>query len=454
MDDDVITAVHKWKLLPEPLGLEDVDNMLYHRMELCSSLGGLSPERVPQRYTSSSVSLEAVSSMCFSPDGRLLAVGNGVGDLSLLDPTRQKTWRIMPKAVGDSASITSLIFTGERKLLASDDKGKFTLFDTRSMKEALNIVQTQSEHIHSTIHSSKSNWVITTDLSGHVVWHSLPALEIRGAELERDLHFGSLLHCPLLSQLCISGDENKMALTCRNNGSIYLIDNLNLMTFVNDIRSIRFDDSLKMYLMMSPSSGLKRNNICIMDQDEFTPERFQSVTKFSQLRFLSYDSSSLLVKMTTKEPSLLDMLNKDWMAFVKTKERNNGLYRSIGSSNAFDDLLQIAFEEGRFSTLRDKKADINGSCNLVASPHKDGVQLLSFSRRLQSLGEVVGKKSPSDNVMDMFLPQQCCVNKMNSLKVMPGARGHTFYCHFSPIFNTLLAVGDSKGFTSFYQPKL
>ena len=459
MEDDLITAAHQWKLRPEPPKLYDIERMLYHRMELCSSLNvsfsvHSGESRAPQqRYGSQHGALKGVSCMSFSPDGVLLAVANGLGDLSLLDTVRQKTWLIVPKAVGETTSITSLVFTGERKLLTSDDKGVLTMFDTRNTKESLNAVKTDSEHIQSIRQSSKYNWLISADLSGNVLYHSLPALEIRGAVLERDLHFGLLFYCPSLNHLSISRDENKMALTCRNNSSIYLIDNLDFPSLTSDLRSIRFDDSLKMYLMMSPSSGLKRNNIIIMDQDEFMPEPYLSVTKFSQLQFLP-NSQSLLLKMTTKERSILGTLNKDWVGIVWAKESDDKLHRSIGSSNAFEDYLLFVHEEQRYSTLTDKKADITNTCNLVSSPHKDGVQLLSFSPRLQSLHEITSGSSKGKDVMDLFLPQQNCTERMTSLKLMEGPGSQSLYSHFSPIMNTLLAVGDNNGSVSFFQPKL
>ena len=457
-DYDWITP-RRWKLYPEPPKLDDLEKILYHRMDLCSSLSVTSsvlsnqlggPQ---QRYASHHGVLKAVSCICFSPDGVLLAVTNGLGDLSLLDTTRQKTWRMIPKAVGETASITSMVFTGERKLVASDDKGVLTLFDVRNTKEPLNALKTDSDHIQSIRQSSKCNWLISADLSGSIQYHSLSALEVRGAELERDLHFGALFHCPLLNHLAISRDESKMALTCRNNSSIYLIDNLDFPSLANDLRSIRFDNSLKMYLMMSPSSGLRRNNITIMDQDEFIPEPYLSVTKFSQLQFLP-NSQSLLLKMTTRERSLLGTLNRDWLGIVWAKESDDKLYRSIGSSSAFEDYLLFVHEEQRYLTLTDKRADITSNCNLVSSPHKDGVQLLSFSQRLQSLHEITSRNPGGKDVMDMFLPQQNCTERMSSLKLMQGSGRQSLYCNFSPIMNTLLAVGDSEGFVSFFQPKL
>ena len=436
-----------------------LEALLYPKMHLRNVCEAPQQPVEPGTRRSSRILTELVSDLDFSSDGLLLAASSG-NCLTLYDPQRGRSWKSLWNPTKTNSTITGLIFIGEKKFAAADVNGNIGVFDARKFTVPLNVFRAHSQHIQSLNYDASCEWLISTDSNGLMQYHYLPAFEVSGVDLQKDLHYGTLLTCPVLNQFAITSDMEKkrqMLVMCsKNNGSLYIIDNLDLRNLENDLRSIRFDDSLKLHLSMSPALAApnRRNRIRMIDQEEYLPGANLNISKFAQALFFPH-SSILLLKFTTKKKSLLGMETKDWLSCVKideTRQSHSVLLKSYGSNVLNETLLYVA-EETRFATLRDKKASITQCHRIVASPTKEGIRLLSFSPHLPTLETALHRKHhSSSDVMSMFWPTG--PEDMYTVTTMSSSNAFPLTCKFSPANNLLLAVGDNDGQVLFYQPKL
>ena len=441
------------------LRYDQLESLLYQKMHLRNICEAPQQPVEPGTRQESRIITEPVSDLDFSPDGLLLAVSIG-NCLTLYDPQRGRPWKNLWNPMKTNSTITRLVFTGDKKFAAADVNGSIGVFDARKFTVPLNVFRAHNQQIQSLIYDASYEWLISTDSNGLIQYQYLPAFEITGVDLQKDLHYGTLLTCPVLNQFAISSDMEKktqMLVMCsKNNGCLYIIDNLDMRNLENDLRSIRFDDSIKLHLSMSPALAApnRRNRIRMKDQDEYLPKTGLSISKFAQALFFP-QSSILLLKFTTKKKSLLGMETQDWLSCVKiddTRQSHSVLLKSYGS-NVLNETLLYYTEETRFATLRDKKASITPCHRIVASPTKEGIRLLSFSPHLLTLETALHRKHhSSSDVMSMFWPTGPEV--MHTVTAIPSTNAFPLTCKFSPANNLLLVVGDSDGQVLFYQPKL
>ena len=435
-----------------------LEALLYPRMHLRNICEAPQQSVEPGTRQRSRIINELVSDLDFSPDGLLLAASSG-NCLTLYDPQRGRSWKNLWNPMKTNSTITGLVFTGDKKFAVADVNGSIGVFDARKFTVPLNVFRAHSQLIQSLNYDASCEWLISTDSNGLMQYQYLPAFEISGVDLQKDLHYGTLLTCPVLNQFAIGFDTEKKAqmlvMCSKNNGSLYIVDNLDMRNLENDLRSIRFDDSLKLHLSMSPALAApnRRNRIRMIDQDEYLPGANLSISKFAQALFFPH-SSVLLLKFTTKKKSLLGMETKDWLSCVKvvdTRQSHSVLLKSYGA-NVLNETLLFVTEEVRFATLRDKKASITQCHRIIASPTKEGIRLLSFSPHLPALETVLRRKHLSSDVMSMFWPTG--PEDMYTVATMPSTNSFPLTCKFSPANNLLLAVGDNDGQVLFYQPKL
>lgn len=416
--------------------------------------------RRPSRYIP-----EFVSDLSFSPDGILLAAATGE-HLHLYDPNRGKIKHTVWDAHGKS-SISTLTFTGDRKFVCGDNNGGIGIWDVRKFKEPLNTFRAHSQRVNRILHVPDLDWLLTSDNDGQVFYWYLPAYEVKDVQLEKDLHCGMLLNCPLLNQMCIAQESavlygnKQFVMTSKNGGSLYIIENLDLRHLANDIdaKNVCFNENLKLYLAMNPSlaSFGKRNRIRYVDEEDFIPVSGASISNFSHIECIP-NTLLMLMRCTTKKTSFVGAETKDWTICARLNPKKlqfNNLLRSFSiGSNVLDESLLYATEEPRFATLKEKRGCVSRCSRIIASPHKLGVRLLSFTPNLLDIESAILKRQSIDDATSFFWPTTS--DEMNTVTLMKsnGARG-TFplCCKFSPI-DLLLAVGDNNGNVSFYQPKL
>ena len=463
----VYDYVIKTRLGLEPPNMKYLESLLYTKMELTGTCeapnnGKISMEGAPRpRRNRYETDVDLVSDLQFSPPQGGLFLASTIGNhLSLYDPLRCTPFQQLSNELGgESSALTRLTFTSSAdKLAVADVRGHVALFDCRKLSEPLNSLRLHTQSVRTLLYDSTNNWLITADCTGHVQWNLLPALEIRGAQLQKGLHFGTILTSPSINQVALSS-THKLAICSKNNGSLYIIDKLDLKHVGHDLKNVRLDDSLRLHLGLSPelNSFGKRNCIRIIDPEEFTPELGSTVSKFSQAQFI-YQSciDTLLLKFTTKRKLLFGMETKDWITCVKVKESNRSLSLSPYGSDILEESLMFANEEPRFYTLTEKKAGISPCNRVIASPHIKNIRLLSFTSNLQSLDATVEWKKTnnvvSHNGMELLWPQE--FKEMYTVKLMSVDKGYPLCCEFSPVSSSLIAVGDSEGRVMFYQPKL
>jgi hypothetical protein len=400
-----------------------------------------------------------VSALEFSPDGMFVAsaVGN---HLSFHDPLNGTLWSRVSNAIPEENSIlTALCFTGDKKLAVGNNYGSVALYDCRKLMQPLNIYDIANHQcIINLIYDSSTNWLISTDHGSSIQYHNASALEIKDAALERGLHFGTFLTCPSLSQIALQRMSNKLVICTKTAGSpLYVVDNVSVKHIPQDLKSVRFDDSLKIHLSLSPyisDFSRRRNRIVIIDQHEFAPEPpGMIISKFAQVKIIS--NVGILSKFTTKKRTLTNVEIKDWITCIKLNQQevvSSTNFLSPYASNVLDDRLMFLSEEPRFFTLKEKKADISNCHRIIASPHSDGVQILAFNQDLKSIDDTLYlNEKYFHKAIDIFSSAGSS-QTMTKVKLMDINKGYPVCCKFSPINNVCLAVGDSEGRVLLYQP--
>ena len=392
---------------------------------------------------------EHVSDLSYSPDGLLLVVCRG-SSICLYDPIRNQ----IVKSCSCKASVTTVKFVSDQKFTCGDSSGYIRVYDTRKCDEPLNTFQGHSQSINNILYCEPRQWLISSDITGEVMYWHLPSLEAKSITVDSNIHYGALFSCPGLNKMSLTSDNSSLALCSRNSGAIYSIENIDWNTIQQDVRPFRFDENLQMHLAMLPTVFHKRNKVRMLREEEFSPAINGRISSFSQLEYIA-DSTILLSRLTTKKPMLIASETKDWTVCIRVADINlDGIQtlRSIGSSGSIcmKDILLYKSEELRFAPLREKTVSISSCKRLIASPSKQGVRLLSFSRQLSDLNSIIHDKINPLNLMDhlWLKPSEDLI----TMSVLDGTGALPLCCTFSPKHLQLVA-GDTAGNITFYQPQ-
>ncbi len=410
-----------------------------------------------------------VSSLAFSPDGLLLIASAGE-NLHIFDPNRGR----LVKSVWDSYNkedVYNISFYSDKKFFLTTASGCIGFWDVRKLDSPLNCFKAHSKYITNILYDKQSKWLLSADDDGHLLYWYIPAFETKGVHIQED-HSGSLTNCPKLTQMCISEDHcngKKLVLSSSTSSSLFIIDNLNLEKLAKnqELNRLTIGENFKMYLGMKPKITYEgfNNRVTYIDQDEFTPAVNVNLQNISHLESFP-DVSMLQMRLTTSDisprRSITGSHKRDWTVCFKLKNRSafhsrHDLFHSYGS-DVMHECLLYSIEEPRFCTLKEKKNCMSRCNRLIASPQKDSIKLLSFSESdfLDIEDAVHCTKRPHFSVSSIFSsssgPQQFHEHVM--LKFDTSVQAYPLCCKFSPISSSLLAVGDSIGRVSFYQPHL
>ena len=409
-----------------------------------------------------------ISSLGFSPDGIMLVATAGE-NLHLFDPNRGR----LVNTVWDphnKVDVCNASFYSDKKFFCTTTSGCIGFWDTRKLDSPMNFFKAHSNYITKILYDKQSEWLLTADEDGQLHYWFVPAFETKGVNILKD-HCGSLTNCPKLTQMCISKDGlcRKLLLSSTTNSSLFIINNLNLEELAKnqELNNLTIGENFKMYLGMNPRITYEgyRNNITYIDQDEFTPTFGVNIISVSHMESFP-DAPIILLRLTTNDVpltggSIVGNCNKrDWTLCLKLKNRrgfnSHNLFHSYGS-NVMHECLLYSIEEPRFCTLNEKKNCISPCNRLIASPQRNGIKLLSFSEKyFHDIEDAVQSTKKQHSLPSIFSsssgPQSFHEHAM--LRFDSSVKAYPLCCNFSPICSSLLAVGDSSGRVSFYQPHL
>ena len=413
-------------------------------------------ERMPQRYARQVP--EFVSDLCFSPDGMFLVATCG-DNLHMIDPNLGRVVNNVLNA-HENTGLSNLIFYSERKFCCSTVNGCVGFWDARKMSHPLNSFRVHSNAVSKMLYDKDLEWLITSDKDGRILYWYLPAFECSGVN-PQDEHYGSLINCPMLNQMCIVNGHfgRKLILSAANSGCLYVIDNLNFEQLArnNDLKRVSLGENIRHFLGLNPRLGSVGvlNQLCFIDQEDYIPVYGANVSLISSMEGIQ-NYPSMLLRLTTKSSLLTGTKTSDWTICIKIKDRARrdcNLLNFFGA-DVLDECLLYKSEEPRFCTLKEKKNCISSCGRLIASPQKSGIRLMSFSNKFHNIEEAT-EWTKKRGVPSMFWPTgPKSFNEVVDMKPdIHSARSFPLCCKFSPIC-TLLSVGDSTGRVSFYQPKL
>ena len=489
--DDAIVFQDRWRL----------SKLLYRQLQLRNSWRydppieeDIEEERIRARVQPKSAAF--VTDIDFSPEGRFLVGGCADGSVpifisssgKLLHRTDTITSEMSTTAAASEgegaggigtnhpATVKSAVmrvrFIGEHQFVTGSASGIVALWDVRKPGVCVNrLLGHGGSAIRSLDFDPESDCIISASHDGQVRFWYRPAFQVRTEHQDSDEQFcafrGVLLDCPRFNQACLSkgtrSSTRKLVICTENTGNMFLIDNFDLRNLKNDLKLLRFDDTIKLRLSwFSPSnaSPFHRNRVSMLECEDYCPQREASVSAVSCIVFHPF-LPVLLIRLTTTRRNLYSREVKDWTCIstvkvplsddhhTKSKSELQSLMKGFGSNIVEGETLLFVAEEERYAPFREKRVCFSNCGRLVASPNKTGVRLLGFSEDLHLLNSVEQRSSFSlwsfgSLSHSNFVPIYTVEGNQSS---------PTLCCQFSPV-DILLATGDLNGHISFYQPKI
>ena len=408
-----------------------------------------------------------ISDLDYSPTGRLLAGSCTSNAIYVFDPNRGSLIKTFNKPHNDAVS--KVRFVSEYQFVSGSADCSVGYWDMRFPSKALNFLQGHTKPIRSLDYLSNTSTLITSSQDGFIRYWHLPTFALKNPEpsLESSMRSdqkGSLIRGPLLKcpnfNLCQFSES--LAVCANTNGTLFYIDNLSVQHIKDDLCNIRFDESTKLQLCwFAPSaSSTRRNRVQVIEHDEYSPVAGARVSSVSHLS-LHPSLPILLMRNTTTKHTQTSQEVKDWTCVCRLKQQLSLQEYSMLDMNGFgtdvlEDRLLFSIEEMRYAPFREKQPCFSLCGRVIASPEKHGIRLLGFSSNVGTCqSPVTTRRNPCP--MDSLFSAGYWPNNSSPLEVLahlPGPEKSVVCCQFSPVDNTLLAVGDSECHISFYKPKL
>ena len=406
-----------------------------------------------------------ISDLDYSPSGHMLAASSSSNHLFILDTYRGSVIKTFHKPHKDA--ITKVRFVGEYQFVSGSADNTIGFWDMRYPSKALDFLHRHSKPICSLHYFPDNSNLVSSCQGGFVYFWHLPSCIVRAKEPSSDDRndgpLGNLLiqelflNIPNLSQCCFS-ESHGMSVISNHSGSVFIIHNLSIPHLTEDLYNLPFDDNSQMQLCWIKPNSLpdKRNRVQVVDNDEYSPLGGASVSSMAHVS-LHPSLTVSLMRLTTSRRTHLSHEVKDWTCVCSLKNEPPttnvfDMHMRMYGSNVMEGMLLFAIEETRYASLRDKHPCFSLCGRVIASPDSQGVRLLKFSPNLGTcMSPVTASKSACD--FDSLF----CTTGPSSLEVithLPGPLKSVLCCKFSPVDNTLLAVGDADGQIKFYNPKL
>ncbi len=423
-----------------------------------------------------------VSDMDYSRDGRSLVASSSNGSIYLFEPNCGKLRHRIENAHDDAVSRVK--FVSDTLFVSGSADCTVALWDVRKTVKAVNVLRGHSKPIRSLHYDSGSDMIVSSGQDGEVrYWHlpffkaaaeappagtpapvRLPGALPHTREGNSSEYQGKLFTCQNFARLCMN-DET--LIFTNSQGTIFIIDNLDVRHLAQDLKNMRFDDSIRIQLgWFSPNaSPEKRNRVRVVEYEEYVPVPGSII---SNVMFVGLHPNlpTMLLRLTTSVRNYLRQQVQDWTCICNMKQQlcqdTLKYWHTMSSygSNILEETLLFGSEETRFASFRDKQPSFSKCGRVIASPDKQGIRLLAFSHDLDTCDNVQLKTKHraglSGSVLSMFQNPEFWPSGPTELVTvgkLDRSTNSTLCCKFSPI-DMLLAVGDANSCVSFYQPVL
>ncbi len=115
--------------------------------------------------------------------------------------------------------------------------------------------------------------------------------------------------------------------------------------------------------------------------------------------------------------------------------------------------LLYASEEMRYWNMMEKKASFNNSGKIIASPDKNGVRLLAYSKKLDPPLSMLNERSPLHSKV-IWSSERDRLSELHVVARIPRRVDSVLCTKFSSTDPLFLAVGEKNNRISFHQPQL
>lgn len=422
-----------------------------------------SDDGIPLQSSSAIIQSGFISDLAFSFDGRFLVAGSTCSDVYLFDPHTTRPEIVIRKASPDA--ITRVCFAGKNRFVLGSANGSLTLWDARNSKEAVCSLVGHTKVIRSISYDRDKDILVTSSSDDQLRYWKLAecAKSVQNdtvSEEEIEEPCGVLLNCPNISLACMSPTLKKLALIT-SNGTLYIVDNLDLDHLKSDVHLFRFDNSIMLQLSwFTPNSALKRRNrLRVIGANDTVPDYPAKITKVSHVDF--HDSQPLLVaRMTTMRQLAPTLVKKEWTCAYSLHEVSDtaALYyshecvASLGSDVVQEKLI-YSCEEERYNPLREKRLSFSSCGRLIASPSKKCVRLLGFSKELNMPFDWKSKQMRQSSILSFDSLWSSSTENFSVFSTIDMPENVSICTKFSP-HDYLLAVGDINDHVYFFRPVL
>ena len=460
-----MSVFHRIQAMPYAVDLKldesRLREMLYTQLHVRDTWEYESPSSVPLPQPARDPGF--ITDLDFAPDGRYLVASCTNKEAYVFNCHNGRLLKCFEKAHNDAVS--RVRFVSDFHFVSGSVDGTMALWDIRKHGTEVGRMIGHTKSIRSIDFDRNLEWIVSSAQDGQVRFWYLPVVGDQAklaasVSEESSPYQGVLLTCPTFNQACLGP---KALVLCKDASStIFVIDNLDLLHLREDFKNKRLDDSFKFQMSwFTPNaSPTKRNRIRVFECEDYSPISGATVSSLSHLTLHPY-LPLLLLRLTTSRRTSFRQELKDWLCVCTLQETyrqhstqvsNVGFLMAGFGSNVVEETLLFQSEEERFASFREKRVSFSNCGQLIASPSKYGVRVMSFSKDMLSVDELLmQKKFTTAESMWPFQPQgpaelyTCCS--------IERPVGSTICCKFSPT-DTTLAVGDSNNQISFCQPIL
>ena len=403
-----------------------------------------------------------ISDLDYSPSGRLLAASSSSNTVFVLDPNIRPRDPVLVIDKPHRDAISKVLFVGDYQFVTGSADSNIGFWDIRKSSEALNFLTLHKQPIRSLQHFPEKDYLVSSCQEGIIRFWHLPSFSVRREAQEEDPHTrGVLLKCPNLRQ-CYFSEVEQLAVFSNIYNSLFIIHNLDIDHLTEDLDCMIFDDSLSMQLCWIRPNAMpnRRNRVKIANSSDYSPLEFATV---SQLSHLSINRSSLCLMRLKTSGATLSGNKMEWTCVARLKEDLSSdkpidpldQYIKTFGSNVLSGMLLYVKDEDSYAHFREKQPSFSHCGRVIASPDKQGVNLLKFTPELDVCLSPT-KPSIQSNLDTLFEADDGTPTPslLEEITCLPTPQNSALCCRFSHTDWTLLAVGDTEAKINFYRPKL
>ncbi len=262
-----------------------------------------------------------ITDMAFSMHDKEMVAACSTGDVYMLDPRSQRATSVLKT----SHSVLKVIFLGGgggggKYFVSGSADNAIRIWDIRNTRRTVNTLCGHSNVIRSLDYDTISSKLISSSYNDYARYWHIPSYLREGREVadidseDTASQRGVLFKCPDINQICINWSCKKL-LCITSKGVMFVINNLNMDRLKEDMRIIKFDDSLPLLLSwIKPDSSTNRQNyIKIIRDEDYNPNLPGAVSKIHHVTLHPHLPIALL-RFTTLERMTATRTRKvrDW----------------------------------------------------------------------------------------------------------------------------------------------